>query len=168
MKLEGEKVIYQDSDFSFVENEEKEVDSIARPSVSFWKEAFVKLINKKLAVIGLVFIILITLCAIFVPWFSKYDYATNNLLATNEWPSAEHWFGTDHLGRDIFVRVMYGARYSLVIGFAASILNLFIGIVYGGIAGFVGGKVDNLMMRIVDVIYSIPMTNICNLAYGYI
>ena len=158
MKLEGEKVIYEDVDFTFVENEEKELESIVRESIPFWKEALIKLMNKKLSVIGLIFIILITLCAIFVPWFSKYDYATNNLLATNELPSMAHWFGTDQLGRDIFVRVMYGARYSLVIGFAASILNLLIGIIYGGVAGFVGGKVDNLMMRVVDVIYSIPMT----------
>ena len=158
MKLEKRNVIYEDLGFSFVGDEEKEVDSIVRPSVSFWKEALIKLVNKKLAVIGLIFIVIITLCAIFVPIFSQYDYASNNLLATNELPSAVHWFGTDQLGRDIFVRVMYGARYSLTIGFAASILNLFIGIVYGGIAGFVGGKVDNLMMRIVDVIYSIPMT----------
>jgi len=79
-------------------------------------------------------------------------------MITNQWPSAEHWFGTDTLGRDLFVRIMYGAKYSLIIGFVASILNLFIGIIYGGIAGLVGGWVDNIMMRIIDVIYSIPMT----------
>ena len=87
-----------------------------------------------------------------------YKRQENNLSITNEAPSLTHWFGTDQLGRDIFVRVMYGARYSLIIGFVASFLNLFIGIIYGGIAGFVGGKLDNIMMRIVDIINSIPMT----------
>lgn len=145
-------------DFSFVGLESKEDEAIVRPSISYWKDAWRKLISNKLATIGLIFIIFITLCAVFVPIMSKHDYAANNLMAINKSPSSEHWFGTDQLGRDIFVRVMYGARYSLIIGFAASILNLFIGIVYGGVAGFLGGKVDNIMMRIVDIIYSIPMT----------
>ena len=169
MELDGSNTLNSDkklennslmdvSDFSFVENNLKEVEDIARPSVPFWKEALSKLFSNKLAVMGLLFVILISLLAIFVPIFSKYGYADNNLLSTNETPSLTHWFGTDQLGRDIFVRVMYGARYSLIIGFAASILNLFIGIIYGGVAGFVGGRIDNIMMRIVDVINSIPMT----------
>lgn len=156
-KLDNNSLNNQE-DFTFVENNLKEVEDIARPSVPFWKEALSKLFSNKLAVMGLLFVILISLLAIFVPIFSKYGYADNNLLATNEGPSLTHWFGTDQLGRDIFVRVMYGARYSLIIGFAASILNLFIGIIYGGVAGFTGGRIDNIMMRIVDVINSIPMT----------
>lgn len=159
MELEStKKESSLDLEFSFVNSDNKDVENIVRPSVSFWRDSWAKLVSNKLALAGLIFIIIISLCSIFVPMFSKFDYVTNNLMATNELPSAEHWFGTDQLGRDIFVRVMYGARYSLTIAFVASILNLFIGIVYGGIAGFVGGKVDNIMMRIVDVIYSIPMT----------
>lgn len=158
MELDGNGNLKEQSDFSFVDKDLKQVEEIVRPSIPFWKEALSKLVKNKLAILGFSFIILITLLAIFVPIFSKYGYADNNLLTTNELPSLEHWFGTDQLGRDIFVRVMYGARYSLIIGFVASILNLFIGIIYGGIAGFVGGRVDNIMMRIVDVINSIPMT----------
>lgn len=75
----------------------------------------------------------------------------------NAWPSAAHWFGTDSLGRDLLVRVLYGARVSLSIGFAASLINLFIGVLYGGFAALAGGKTDRIMMHIVDVLYSIPM-----------
>ncbi len=147
-----------DVDFTFVPEEEKDKNTISRPSVSYWKDSWRKLKKNKLAYIGLIFIILMTLSAIFVPMLSKHDYVSNNLMTTNESPSAEYWFGTDQLGRDMFVRVMYGARYSLIIAFTASILNLFIGIVYGGVAGFIGGKIDSVMMRIIDIIYSIPMT----------
>ena len=100
----------------------------------------------------------IVLAAIFIPMTSKFNYAENNLGMTNMKPSAEHWFGTDQLGRDIFVRVFYGARYSLTIAVVAAVINLVIGVLYGGIAGFFGGKVDNILMRIVDVLYSIPLT----------
>ena len=77
-------------------------------------------------------------------------------MMTNSSPSWEHWFGTDNLGRDIFIRVLYGARISLAIGIVASLLNLFIGVIYGGIAGFCGGKIDRIMMNIVDILYSVP------------
>ena len=72
-------------------------------------------------------------------------------------PSFSHWFGTDTLGRDIYTRVMYGARISLTIGFVAAFINLVIGVAYGGIAGYIGGKVDRIMMGIVDVLYGIPL-----------
>lgn len=72
----------------------------------------------------------------FWPYFSSHTYDEQNLMMTNSSPSWEHWFGTDNLGRDIFIRVLYGARISLAIGIVASLLNLFIGVIYGGIAGF--------------------------------
>lgn len=101
---------------------------------------------------------LIILSAIIVPMCSQYDYSTNDLSMTNLKPSSEHLFGTDQLGRDIFVRVFMGARYSLTIAIVAAFINLIIGVLYGGIAGYFGGKVDAVLMRIVDVIYSIPLT----------
>ncbi len=158
MEYNGEINDNLNNDFIFEEEGHKVDDSINRPSVSYWKDSWRKLKKNKLAIVGLVFVIIMILAAILVPWMSKFTFNATNLAITNQWPSAEHWFGTDSLGRDLFVRVFYGARYSLIIGFAASILNLLIGIVYGGISGFAGGRVDNVMMRIVDVIYSIPMT----------
>ena len=95
-------------------------------------------------------------CSYFWPYFSSHTYDEQNLMMTNSSPSWEHWFGTDNLGRDIFIRVLYGARISLAIGIVASLLNLFIGVIYGGIAGFFGGKIDRIMMNIVDILYSVP------------
>jgi len=138
--------------------EEKKVNAIVRPSVGYWKDAWNRLSKDKMALISLITIIAIVGAAILVPMFSKYDYAANDLTQTYLKPSAEHWFGTDNLGRDLFVRNFYGARYSLVIAVLAAVINLCIGVIYGGVAGFFGGLVDSILMRIVDVLSSIPMT----------
>ena len=87
---------------------------------------------------------------------SPYEYDEQDFMVSNDPPSLEHFFGTDIFGRDLLVRVLYGARISLAVGFLASFINLFIGVIYGGISGFVGGRLDNLLMRIVDVVYSVP------------
>ncbi|MGL4654007.1 MAG: ABC transporter permease [Cetobacterium sp.] len=145
-------------DFTFVPEHEKLKDEINRKSFTFAEDAWRKLKNNKLSIVGLVFIVIITTLAVVVPAFSKYSIFETDLSKTNQFPSSIHLFGTDQLGRDIFVRVMFGARYSLAIAFIASFLNLIIGILYGGISGYFGGKVDMIMMRIVDIIYSIPMT----------
>ena len=106
--------------------------------------------------LGIIICLFWILAAILAPVIAPYDPIVQDLTIRLQPPSGAHWFGTDNLGRDLFVRVMYGARYSLIIAFAASVLNLVIGVLYGGIAGFLGGKVDNIMMRIVDILYSIP------------
>ncbi|WP_055071548.1 ABC transporter permease [Clostridium massiliamazoniense] len=144
--------------FTPLDSSEKNLNVNVRPSVGYWKDAWRRLKSNKVALISLIIIILFILGSILVPSLSKFSYEQNNLELANMKSSAEHWFGTDQLGRDIFVRAFYGARYSLIIGFAAAFINLIIGIIYGGISGFVGGKVDNFMMRIVDVLYSIPLT----------
>lgn len=113
--------------------------------------------KNKLALWGMGIVIIMTLIAIIGPWLAPYTYEQQNFMTANAYPSTAHWFGTDSLGRDLFVRVLYGARISLSIGFVASLINLFIGVLYGGIAGLVGGKVDRIMMHIVDILYSIPM-----------
>lgn len=113
--------------------------------------------QNRLALWGMAIVCVMTVLAIVGPWLSPYSYADQDLTIANSWPSAAHWFGTDTLGRDVLVRVLYGARISLSIGFAASLINVCIGVVYGGIAGLVGGRVDRLMMHIVDILYSIPM-----------
>jgi len=124
---------------------------------SYWQDAWRRLQNNKLAIAGLIFILLITLAAITGPYFSGYSYADQNLAEANQPPSSMHWFGTDNLGRDLMTRVLYGARISLSIGIAASFINLTVGVLYGGIAGFAGGRIDNIMMRIVDILYGIPL-----------
>lgn len=144
--------------FTPLSEDEKKIETIVRPSISYWKDAWIRLKKDKFAIISLVVIVIIVLGAIFIPMLSKYDYAANDLAQTNLGASAEHWFGTDNLGRDLFVRNFYGARYSLIIAVLAAIINLVIGVFYGGIAGFFGGKIDTILMRIVDIIYAIPLT----------
>lgn len=131
-------------------------DQIARPSVSYWKDAWRRFRRDKLAVFGLIMIVIISLFAIFGPMFCPYEYDQADFLSIAQWPSKAHWFGTDALGRDLFVRVLYGARISLSIGVVAALVNMIIGVLYGGIAGYFGGKVDNIMMRIVDIIIALP------------
>lgn len=130
---------------------------ISRPSTTYWQDAWRRLKKNKAAMIGLTFLIFITLLAILGPYFAKHTYSDQILSLSNANPSAEYWFGTDNLGRDMYVRTLYGARISMSIGIVASLITLVIGVVYGGISGYFGGRVDSIMMRIVDIMYCIPM-----------
>lgn len=132
-------------------------EEILRPATTYWQDSWRRFKSNKLALLSLLFIIVATITSIFIPMFWKYDLATIDFSQMNLTPNADHLFGTDFYGRDIFVRVMYGMRISLIIAFAATVLNLVIGVLYGSIAGFAGGRVDNLMMRFVDILYSVPM-----------
>ena len=116
-------------------DDERELDEIDRPSVSYWRNCWLRLKKDKLAMFGLGVIVVITLLAIFVPLFSPYTYDQTDFAHMLEWPSLAHPFGTDKMGRDIFVRTMYGARISLTIGFTAAAINMVIGVFYGRIAG---------------------------------
>lgn len=127
------------------------------PLTTYGQDAWRRLQQNKLAMVGLYSVILILLIALVGPWLSGVSYSDQDLVQTNRWPSNEHWFGTDNLGRDLFIRVLYGARISLGIGIVASVINLTIGVVYGGIAGLLGGRVDRVLMNIVDILYGIPV-----------
>lgn len=140
-----------------INQNDRDKEKIVRPSMTYWQDAWRRLKKNPLAMIGLIMIIIVFLLAVFGPLFSAYTYSDQDLMRSNEGPSREHWFGTDGHGRDLFVRVLYGARISLTVAVVASVVNFFIGIFYGGISGYVGGKIDNLMMRIVDIISTIPL-----------
>ena len=127
-----------------------------RPTTTYFKDAWRRLKQNKIAISSLILLALILLMAIFAPLFSQYDYSSQDMFAVNQWPSAEHWFGTDSLGRDLFVRCWSGAQVSLFIAFVSTMVNVLIGIVYGGISGYFGGRVDMVMMRLVEIIYSVP------------
>lgn len=126
-----------------------------RPGTNFRRHVWQRLKKKPVAMGSLVLIILIVFLAILGPLFSPYTYSEQDFAAKYQGPSPAHWFGTDGLGRDLFTRVLHGARISLSIGFVAALVSL-LGVLYGGISGFIGGWVDNLMMRFVDIMYSIP------------
>ena len=130
---------------------------ITRPSITYWQDAWMRLQKNKMAMAGLYIVVFVILIAAIGPVLSQASYSDQDLSQANQSPSIEHWFGTDNLGRDLFIRVLYGARISMSIGIVASLLNFTVGVLYGGIAGFSGGKVDRYMMNIVDVLYSIPV-----------
>ena len=145
--------------FDFSPADNKNIEKIQehnKPSLGYWQDAWLRLKKDKMAMAGLCFIVFLMLLALIGPMFSSIGYADQDFNNVNAGPSYEHWFGTDSLGRDLFIRVLYGARISLSIGLIASLINLVIGVLYGGISGLMGGKVDRIMMNIVDVLYSVP------------
>ncbi|MDI7742779.1 ABC transporter permease [Lysinibacillus fusiformis] len=141
--------------FKIVGGRQDENEKLAAKSVSFWKEVTLRFSQNKLAIFGVIVLIIVTLLAIFVPVFSPYSYR-EQLGLYNTPPSAAHWFGTDDLGRDMFVRVWQGARISLFIGITAAVIDLIIGILWGSISGLAGGRLDNIMMRVADILSAVP------------
>lgn len=123
---------------------------------SLWQDALVRLKKNRLAMIGLAFLSFMLFIALFTPWIAPYSYEAQNLNLGASPPSAQHWLGTDTLGRDQLTRVMYGSRISLAVGFIATSVALIIGVSWGIIAGFFGGKIDAMMMRTVDAVYALP------------
>lgn len=137
-------------------NQDKISQTMVRPRETYWQDAWRRLKGNKVAIIALIILVLLILLAVFGPFLSKFDYRKNDMSSLDTPPSSLHWFGTDSLGRDLFVRTLYGTRISLAVGIVSAIINLVIGVIYGGVSGYYGGYLDNIMMRIVDVIYSIP------------
>ncbi len=123
---------------------------------SLWQDAWVRLKKNRLAMFGLVVLIVIGLACIFVPWLTPYGYEQQNLALGASGPSMQHWMGTDTLGRDVLTRVLYGGRVSIAVGLIATGVALLIGVTYGAVAGYVGGRTDAIMMRLVDIIYALP------------
>ena len=103
-----------------------------------------------------IFLLGLVLCALFAPWVAPYSYETQDTGHTLAAPDRSHWMGTDRLGRDVFSRMVFGARVSLFIGVFTTLVALVIGTVYGAISGYVGGRTDNVMMRLVDVVFALP------------
>ena len=138
--------------------EEKEQLFIMRESLTYWKDAFRRFRRNKVAVVSLIVIVLIAVFAFVGPFFSPCDYKTQFRDSLHVPPGKIpiHPFGTDGLGRDMLVRCMVGARISLSIGFLCSLLVVLIGTFYGALSGYKGGVVDNIMMRVVEILYSIP------------
>jgi len=144
-------------DFSPLQHSCNDADIIPRAHISFRQDAWLRLKKNKAAMAGLCIIIFVTLLAILGPMLSPYSYSDQSLADANQAPTPAHWFGTDNLGRDLVTRVCYGARISLSIGIVASLINLGVGVLYGGVSGYFGGRTDSVMMRIVDILYGIPL-----------
>ncbi|NLG88339.1 MAG: ABC transporter permease [Clostridiaceae bacterium] len=123
---------------------------------SQFKLFFRRFCRNKLAVFGLIFIVFIILVALFAPFIAPYGYDDQNVSIRLTKPNSEHWFGTDDLGRDVFSRMIYGARVSLSVGISTTAISMFTALIIGMISGYYGGRTDNIIMRIVDVFLAIP------------
>jgi len=126
--------------------------------VSPWLNAWHRLRRNHLAVFGGIVLIALSLLCVIGPWFSPYGYEQTDLYNTFSPPSASHWLGTDQLGRDLLTRLLFGGRISLMVGLVATFVALTIGVIYGAVSGFFGGKLDRVMMRVVDILYALPFT----------
>jgi len=128
----------------------------AQQSSSLWRDAWRRLCRNRLAVAGLAILLFLVLVALLTPWLAPYSYQVQNLALGATPPSWQHWMGTDIFGRDLLTRVMYGGRISLAVGFIATAVALVIGITWGTVAGYAGGRIDATMMRLVDILYALP------------
>jgi len=130
--------------------------SMAEEGTSLWQDAWRRLRKNRLALFGLVVLVTFIVIAVLTPWIAPYAYDAQDLDLGATPPSAENWLGTDIFGRDLMTQIMYGGRVSLAVGFVATAVALLIGVTWGAIAGYVGGKVDAVMMRLVDILYALP------------
>lgn len=143
------------SDF-VLEKYDNESVKVIKSSVGYWEEAWIRLRRNKIAILaGIILLILIVMCII-GPSLTAYSYSDMNPANRFIHPNSTHWFGTDALGRDLFTRIWVGGRISLTLGIIGAIIDVTIGLIYGGIAGYFGGKIDNLMMRFLEILASIP------------
>ena len=130
--------------------------AMAEEGTSLWKDAWRRLRKNRLALAGLVVLSTFVVIALLTPWIAPYAHDAQDLDLGATPPSAQNWLGTDIFGRDLMTQIMYGGRVSLAVGFVATAVALLIGVTWGAIAGYVGGKVDAVMMRMVDILYALP------------
>lgn len=161
MKLADEPKHYSPSDvpddwFKWKEKDHGAAETVSRPSLSYWQDAWKRLRKNKIAMAGLIFLILLGIMAVIGPMLSPFSVREQNLPNQFLPPNGTHWFGTDSLGRDVFTRTWYGARISLFVGLMAALIDFFVGVIYGGVSGYKGGRTDNIMMRIIEVLYGLP------------
>lgn len=125
---------------------------------SLWSDAWFRLRKNRLSVLGAFLLCCVVVLSVVGPWFTSYSYDEQDLDLQASGPSGAHWLGTDQLGRDLLTRILHGGRISLLVGVAATSVSLLIGVLYGAVAGFVGGRTDSVMMRVVDILYALPFT----------
>ncbi len=142
--------------FKRVQIDSKESEKIARPQIGYWQDAWRRLKTNKVAILSLIILVTISIMTIIGPSLSGYDFKEVDSSKLNQRPSKEHWFGTDELGRDIFARVWKAGRVSIVIGITGALISAVVGTIYGGISAYFGGKIDTVMMRIVEILLSVP------------
>lgn len=147
---------YNDSDFIITGLSTSIVEEKMRPSLTYWQDAWRRLKQNKVAMVSLVILALLGTLCIIGPYLNGYKYEVTDSSSINLFPNSVHWFGTDSLGRDLFSRVWIGGRVSLLIGLIGTFISITVGTLYGGISGYAGGRVDHYMMRVIEILVSIP------------
>ncbi len=135
---------------------EKFSESLEIEGRSLWQDARIRFMRNKAAMLSLFILILMTLAVIFLPMIAPYTYDDTDWYAMHAAPSMEHYFGTDSLGRDLYVRTLVGGRISLMVGILGALVAVLIGTLYGAASGFIGGRTDRAMMRVLEILYAIP------------
>ncbi|GAL28288.1 oligopeptide transport system permease protein OppC [Vibrio variabilis] len=135
---------------------EKFSESLEIEGRSLWQDARIRFMRNKAAMVSLFILFVMTMAVIFLPMIAPYTFDDTDWYAMHAAPSAEHWFGTDSLGRDLYVRTLIGGRISLMVGVLGAFVAVLIGTLYGAASGFIGGKVDRVMMRILEILYAVP------------
>lgn len=154
--INNEKITLTEDMFEIVGCEDLNAEEITKPSMTYWQDVWRRFKKNKLALTGLIIISVVAILVIIGPWLSGKDYTYINTAVKNQTPSSQYWFGTDDMGRDLFTRVCVGGRVSILIGLVCTLVMFVIGAVLGGIAGYKGGLVDDIIMRIVEMIGSLP------------
>ena len=131
-------------------------ENLDTEEIGYWKASWIRLKSNKIAMVAMIIIVLLIIFAFIGPMISPYSYDQQVRGDEALWPCLKHPFGTDRLGRDILVRCMVGARISIIVGLVSAVIVMIVGSIYGSIAGLLGGRTDMIMMRVVDIIYSVP------------
>ena len=139
-----------------IEAIEKFSENLEIEGRSLWKDAQIRFMRNKAAMVSLVILTCIILAIIFLPLFAEFTYDDTDWYALHQAPSALHFFGTDSLGRDLYVRTLVGGRISLMVGILGALVAVVIGTLYGATSGYIGGRTDRVMMRIIEILYAVP------------
>jgi oligopeptide transport system permease protein len=139
---------------------EDETVILERPEVNLWKDAFRRMCKNKMAVLGAIIVTVLFILAIFAPYIAPYHYAEGSLINNYAKPGTKYLLGADFMGRDLLSRIIYGTRISLSVGIVGAVTAFIIGVFYGVVSGYYGGKVDNIMMRFVDIMYGLYLNTI--------
>lgn len=158
-KLEADEALtvgFEEGAFEMVGNQEGAQQNIGRPQMSMFKESWIRLTKNKGAMLSLIILVILVVMALIGPYLNEYSYEETNYDKVFQKPDSEHWLGTDRFGRDQWTRIWEGTRISLYIALLATVLDLIIGVTYGAVSALLGGRVDNVMQRIIEVLVGIP------------
>lgn len=142
--------------FQIIGCDNLDAEGMVRPSMTYWQDAWRRLKKNKVATFSMILLIIMVFMCLFGPFMTKFKFNIGDSSVLNQGPNGTHWFGTDSLGRDMFARIWVGGRVSIIIGFIGAIVDTVVGVTYGGISGYKGGLVDDIMMRIIEILGSIP------------